>query len=65
MSRPVSSNRLLRSLTGELTGDFLVLDAATGAVLYRFNTGGPMGGGIVTYELRGRQYIAVIRREVS
>ena len=45
-------------LTGELTGDFLVLDARTGDVLYRFNTGGPMGGGIVTYAVGGQQYIA-------
>jgi alcohol dehydrogenase (cytochrome c) len=46
-------------MTGELTGDFLVLDAATGAELYRFNTGGPIGAGVVTYEVAGRQYIAV------
>lgn len=45
--------------TGELTGDFLTLDAATGEVLYRFNTGGPIGGGIVTYEEAGRQYVGV------
>jgi len=44
--------------TGELTGDFLALDAGTGAVLYRFQTGGSMGGGILTYEVNGRQYIA-------
>jgi len=44
--------------TGELTGDFLVLDAASGKVLYRFNTGGPIGGGVVTYQLGERQYIA-------
>jgi alcohol dehydrogenase (cytochrome c) len=47
-------------LTGELNGDFIALDAETGEVLYRFNTGGPMGGGIVTYELDGTQYIAVM-----
>jgi alcohol dehydrogenase (cytochrome c) len=46
-------------MTGELTGDFLVLDAENGKELYRFNTGGPMGGGVVTYEIGGRQYIAV------
>lgn len=46
-------------LTGELTGDFLALHGRTGDVLYRFNTGGSMGGGIVTYETGGRQYIAV------
>lgn len=46
-------------LTGELTGDFVVFDARSGDVLYRFNTGGPVGGGIVTYAAGGRQYIAV------
>ena len=45
--------------TGELTGDFLALDARTGDVLYRFNTGGPIGGGVVTYLAGGRQYVAV------
>ena len=45
--------------TGELTGDFLTLDARTGQELYRFNTGGPMGGGVVTYAAAGTQYVAV------
>jgi alcohol dehydrogenase (cytochrome c) len=45
-------------LTGEGTGDFLVLDAATGRELYRFNTGGGIGGGVVTYAAKGRQYLA-------
>ena len=30
-------------MTGELTGDFLVFDAANGKELFRFNTGGPIG----------------------
>jgi hypothetical protein len=46
-------------LTGELTGDFVAFDARNGDVLYRFNTGGPIGGGVVTYAAGGRQYIAV------
>jgi alcohol dehydrogenase (cytochrome c) len=46
-------------MTGELTGDFTIFDANNGAVLYRFNTGGPIGGGIVTYAVGGKQYIAV------
>src|SRR3954471_21492230 len=46
-------------MTGELTGDFLVLDAASGEVLYRFNTGGPVGGGVITYGVGGKQYVAV------
>jgi alcohol dehydrogenase (cytochrome c) len=46
-------------LGGELTGDFIALDAATGAERYRFNTGGAIGGGVVTYQAGGTQYIAV------
>jgi len=46
--------------TGELSGDFLALDAHTGNVLYRFNTGGGIGGGVVTYEEAGKQYVAVM-----
>jgi len=47
-------------LTGELNGDFLALDAATGDVLFRFYTGGPIGAGVVSYEIDGKQYIAVM-----
>jgi alcohol dehydrogenase (cytochrome c) len=44
--------------TGELNGDFIVLDARDGSILYRFNTGAAMSGGIVTYQVGGRQFIA-------
>jgi alcohol dehydrogenase (cytochrome c) len=43
--------------TGELTGDFVVLDGGRGDVLYRFNTGGPVG--VITYAVNGKQYVAV------
>lgn len=46
--------------TGELTGDFLVFEARSGKLLLRFNTGGPIGGGIVSYEVEGKQYVAVM-----
>lgn len=46
--------------SGELNGDFIALDAKTGAVKFRFNTGGPIGAGIVTYMLSGRQFVAVM-----
>ena len=46
--------------TGELTGDLLALDARSGDVRYRFNTGGAIGGGIITYEVGGKQYVAVM-----
>jgi alcohol dehydrogenase (cytochrome c) len=45
--------------TGELTGDFVVLDAGQGEVLYRFNTGGPITAGVITYEANGKQYVGV------
>ena len=45
--------------TGELTGDFIALDAKSGEVRYRFPTGGAIGGGVVTYQVNGRQYVAV------
>jgi alcohol dehydrogenase (cytochrome c) len=51
--------------TGDLNNDFLALDAANGRVLYRFNTGGSIGGGVVSYELKGKQYVAVTSGVVS
>ena len=45
---------------GELTGDHLALDAASGKVLLRFPLGGPAGGGVVTYSARGAQNVAVV-----
>jgi alcohol dehydrogenase (cytochrome c) len=46
--------------TGELTGDLLALDAASGKVLLRRDLGGPAGGGVVTYLARGKQNVAVV-----
>jgi alcohol dehydrogenase (cytochrome c) len=45
--------------TGELTGDFVVVDAGRGDVLYRFNAGGPVAAGVITYAVNGKQYVAV------
>jgi alcohol dehydrogenase (cytochrome c) len=43
---------------GELTGDFLAFDAESGKELYRFYTGAGMLGGVVTYAVGGKQYVA-------
>lgn len=51
--------------TGELTGDFLALDAKTGKVLNRFNTGGVMNGGVITYGINGKQYVAAASGSAS
>ncbi|MBL8206799.1 MAG: PQQ-binding-like beta-propeller repeat protein [Blastocatellia bacterium] len=51
--------------TGELTGDFLAMNARTGKLLYRFYTGGPMNGGVVSYAVNGKQYVAVASGSAS
>ena len=49
----------------ELTGDLMALDVATGEVKFRHFLGGQAGGGIVTYEVGGRQHVAVASGTVS
>ena len=39
--------------------------ATSGAELYRFNTGGPLGAGIVTYAIDGHQYVAAMSGQPS
>jgi PQQ-dependent dehydrogenase (methanol/ethanol family) len=51
--------------TGAPTGEFWALKAATGEVLYEFNTGGSIAGGISTYAVNGRQYVAVTSGSAS
>ena len=46
--------------TGELTGDFDAFDAKDGKKLYSFNVGGPITGGVPTYAVDGKQYVAVM-----
>jgi glucose dehydrogenase len=45
--------------TGSLDGDLLGFDAGTGEILYRFNTGGAIAGGVSSYAIDGKQYLAV------
>ncbi|MEO8138835.1 MAG: PQQ-binding-like beta-propeller repeat protein [Gemmatimonadota bacterium] len=46
-------------LTGDLKGDVLAFEAATGKLLWHDSTGLPIGGGVVTYRAGGRQFVAV------
>jgi len=57
--RAANSMGNARTATSDLEGNFLVLDARSGEAIYRFNTGGPLAGGVVTWEQKGQQYIAV------
>jgi alcohol dehydrogenase (cytochrome c) len=45
--------------------DFLAIDASNGKTLYRFNTGGSVGGGVISYEIGGKQYVATTSGVVS
>jgi alcohol dehydrogenase (cytochrome c) len=45
--------------TGELTGEFIAVDADTGKILWQFQTGSGIIGQPVTWETNGTQYIAV------
>lgn len=51
--------------TGTPSGLFWGLNATTGDILYEFNTGGAIGGGISTYAVGGRQYVAVTSGNAS
>ena len=45
--------------TGDLNGNFLALSAQDGSVLYKDNLGAALAGGVITYQLGGRQYVAM------
>jgi alcohol dehydrogenase (cytochrome c) len=51
--------------TGDLNNDFLAIDSSNGKTLYRFNTGGSVGGGVISYEIGGKQYVATTSGVVS
>ena len=45
--------------TGDQGGNFLVLNAKDGSVLFKDDLGAALAGGVITYQLGGRQYVAV------
>jgi alcohol dehydrogenase (cytochrome c) len=45
--------------TGDLEGHLLAFDAASGKLLLKTLTSGPIGGGITTYMVGDTQYVAV------
>jgi alcohol dehydrogenase (cytochrome c) len=51
--------------TGDLAGNLLVFDSKTGELVHKANTGGALAGGVVTYEIAGRQYVAFASGNVS
>jgi alcohol dehydrogenase (cytochrome c) len=51
--------------TGDAKGNFLALDSATGKALLETPMNGALAGGIVTYAIDGRQYVAVTSGNIS
>jgi alcohol dehydrogenase (cytochrome c) len=47
-------------ITGDLSGNLLILNAKTGELLFQDNLkAGALRGGLITYEVNGKQYVAV------
>jgi alcohol dehydrogenase (cytochrome c) len=59
----VTSGRVVFS--GDLAGNFYAFDSETGEMLYKYRTDGPIAGGIITYTVRGKQYVAITSGNVS
>ena len=53
------------TFTGDLAGNLLIFDSKTGALLKKAPTGGALAGGVVTYEVGARQYVAFASGNVS
>jgi len=53
------------TFTGDLAGNLLVFNSRTGELVKKIATGGALAGGVVTYELNGRQYLAIASGNVS
>ena len=53
------------TFAGDLGGNFLVFDSKSGKVLHKAAAGGAMAGGVVTYEVEGRQYVAFAAGNIS
>ena len=46
-------------MSGDNDGKFFVFDSATGNILKSVDTGGSLSGGVITYGIGGKQYIAL------
>jgi alcohol dehydrogenase (cytochrome c) len=51
--------------SGDMAGNFLVLESKTGRELFKSQTGGGMAGGVITYMRKGKQFVAAASGNVS
>jgi alcohol dehydrogenase (cytochrome c) len=52
-------------LTGDLKGNLYAFDQTTGKVAYQTNLGGSVAGGVMTYAVGGKQYVAATAGNVG
>jgi mono/diheme cytochrome c family protein len=52
-------------LAGDNAGNFLVFNSESGAVIKQVSSGGSLSGGVITYQIKGRQYIAFDSGNIS
>jgi alcohol dehydrogenase (cytochrome c) len=53
------------TFTGDLAGNLLVFNSKSGELLLKKPVGGAMAGGVVSYELGGKQYLAFAAGNIS
>ncbi len=53
------------TFTGDIAGNFIALDSSNGKLLWSKKMDGALGGGVVTYAVGGKQYVAVLTGNVS
>ena len=61
-TNPSSSNLTTATdllFTGGREGYFHALDARTGALLWKASVGGPVSAAPITYQIDGKQYVAI------
>lgn len=53
------------TFAGDLGGNFFVFDSASGEIVHQEDVGGAMAGGVVTYEINDKQYVAMGAGNIS
>ena len=53
------------TFAGDLGGNLLIFNSRSGELLRKVQTGGSLAGGLITYEIGGRQYLAFADGNVS
>lgn len=53
------------TFAGDTAGNFMAIDSKTGNILLNKKMDGALGGGVITYAVKGKQYVAVTTGNVS